>query len=374
MLQNIIPIFASIIDSFKHLWPYLVATIPISVLVHLSGVSKHIGRVLNAKPIIAILLATAVGAFSPFCSCGVIPIIAALLTGGVPIAPVMSFWIASPLMDPEMFFLSVAVLGWPLAVWRLVSTLGISLFAGFVTHWVTKKGWLGEPVLRGRQWRPVSTKREMLVDVIGKVRGSLVFFFNRLGLVFPWIKWQAQSNTVCCEVTSFSQKPASNTQGGSCTSCHESDPISDQIEVRNLQKTSFVKKLMSETWKATFLILKFMLLAFFLKAVIDLLIPKVWIIKLLGQENPFSIVWAAVIGIPVYTSNLAALPMIGTLLDQGMNPAAALTFLLAGPTTTLPALAAVWGITSKRIFLLYVSFAFLGAIVFGVFYTVSFLM
>jgi len=52
-------------------------------------------------------------------------------------------------------------------------------------------------------------------------------------------------------------------------------------------------------------------------------------------------------------------PLIGGLLAQGMNPGATLAFLIAGPTTTLPALAAAWGITTRRVFTLYVGFSFL---------------
>ena len=76
----------------------------------------------------------------------------------------------------------------------------------------------------------------------------------------------------------------------------------------------------------------------------------------------------ALLGVPVYTSNLTALPMIGGLLAQGVNRAAALAFLIAGPTTTLPAMAAVWGLVQRRVFLLYVSFALLGALVLGLVY------
>ena len=47
-----------------------------------------------------------------FCSCGVIPLIAAMLVAGVPLAPVMAFWIASPIMDPEMFVLTAAGIGY----------------------------------------------------------------------------------------------------------------------------------------------------------------------------------------------------------------------------------------------------------------------
>lgn len=76
----------------------------------------------------------------------------------------------------------------------------------------------------------------------------------------------------------------------------------------------------------------------------------------------------ALLGVPAYTSNLTALPMMSGLLAQGMAPAAALAFLIAGPTTTLPAMAAVWGLASRRVFVLYISFSLLGAVVLGYLY------
>jgi uncharacterized membrane protein YraQ (UPF0718 family) len=84
-----------------------------------------------------------------------------------------------------------------------------------------------------------------------------------------------------------------------------------------------------------------------------------------GPGKCLAIITAALLGVPTYTSNLSALPMVSGLLAQGMSPAAALAFLVAGPTTTLPAMAAVWSLVSHRIFVFYVSFAFLGAMVLG---------
>ena len=74
---------------------------------------------------------------------------------------------------------------------------------------------------------------------------------------------------------------------------------------------------------------------------------------------------AAVVGVPLYTSNLTALPLVGALVARGMNPSAALAFLIAGPTTTIPAMAAVWGLVRRRVFVLYVGFALGGAITLG---------
>ena len=119
------------------------------------------------------------------------------------------------------------------------------------------------------------------------------------------------------------------------------------------------------------MVAKFMALAFFLEALIILYIPSDWIAGLLGQQNQGAILMAALIGVPVYTTELTALPLVSGLLAQGMNPGAALAFLIAGPTTTLPAMAAVWGLTRRRVFFLYLSFVFVGAIVFGYLYSLA---
>jgi len=54
--------------------------------------------------------------------------------------------------------------------------------------------------------------------------------------------------------------------------------------------------------------------------------------------------------------------MVGELLKQGMNPAAALAFLIAGPTTTLPAMSAVWGLVNRKVFYMYLGLTLFSAI------------
>jgi uncharacterized membrane protein YraQ (UPF0718 family) len=130
------------------------------------------------------------------------------------------------------------------------------------------------------------------------------------------------------------------------------------------------RQLLEETAAATVMVIKFMALAFLLEALIILYVPAEWITISLGQGNQWAILNAALLGVPVYTSNLSALPLIGGLLAQGMNPAAALAFLIAGPTTTLPAMAAVNGLVTRRIFALYVMFVLAGAIALGYLYQV----
>ena len=358
-----------ILDSFLHIWPYLVLTIPLAVVIKLTDVSKIIKRTLSKNPLVSIFLATVLGAFSPLCSCGVIPVIASLLIGGVPLAPVMSFWIASPSMDPEIFFLSTTVLGWKLSVWRLLSTFVLSLLSGYVTHIAVKSGFLGKDVLKASHVSPVNNLwkhiwKRHIKSRLSSLKANIIPRTSSVRFTsLSSITAHQEFVTGCWVQEEFheSENAAScSTEGDSFTSC--SSEVADS--------RSFIYKVLNETWKASALVVKFMALAFFVNALIAFYIPEDLIANLLGGDGGFAILISTFVGIPAYTSNITALPLIGGLLDLGMNPGAALAFLIAGPTTTLPALMAVWGIAKRRVFLLYLSYSLFGAIIFGYLYTI----
>lgn len=379
MTNQLLDVANFIIAAFFHVWPYLLVTVPLAVVVHMTGGSRYITRAFRARPIVAILIAALVGAISPFCSCGVIPVIAALLIGGVPLAPVMTFWIASPSMDPEIFFLSAGMIGWKLAVWRLAATLVLSLGAGFVTHFLMNRGWLGTKILRIPKTRPTSYSavlrkawdrlkpgRFAAPPVIAPARyaassGPAEDESIPLHMVTPdCLSTAAETNggqeRTTALASCLSQAPADNEAVSGCQGCQK--PL------------SFRRRLLRETYRATMMVIKFMALAFFLEALITLYVPAAWIIAALGPQNPWAILTATAVGIPAYTSNLTALPMLAPLLAKGMDPGAALAFLIAGSTTTLPAMAAVWGLVSRRVFVLYLSFVLVGAILFGYLFSV----
>jgi uncharacterized membrane protein YraQ (UPF0718 family) len=389
MLAPILDISQFIIEAFLHIWPYLLVTIPLAVAVQMTGASKYIKRAFEARPLTAILLATLVGAFSPFCSCGVIPVIASLLISGVPLAPVMSFWIASPSMDPEIFFLSVGMIGWNLAIWRLAATLFLSLAAGFISHMLMQNGWLGTVILRMHKVTKVQGTKVFLKKGWQKIMGSFASF-RPSGRVFPPVIPNPRRQFQYAPIIA----PAQSEATADCSSCSTGSAALNRVlpeKIAFINTPSqinacgsgqqscggdgatdpFRRRLFKETLGATLMVVKFMALAFFLEALIILYVPQEWITAALGQNNPLAITTAALLGIPTYTSSLTALPMISGLLTQGMNPAAALAFLIAGPTTTLPAMAAVWPLVARRVFALYVSFSLIGAVLMGYFFRMT---
>jgi hypothetical protein len=73
-------------------------------------------------------------------------------------------------------------------------------------------------------------------------------------------------------------------------------------------------------------------------------VPQPAIAGVLGDGSRFAVVIAALDGIRSALNNVAALPIVSRLLAQGMQPGAAVAFLIAGPVTTVPAMSAVWGV------------------------------
>lgn len=278
--------------SAWHILPFFLVSIVLGAAVNVwDGAQERLQRVLGTHPLKTILIASLLGTLSPFCSCGVIPVITGMLAAGIPLAPVLAFWIASPLMDPETFVITYAELGWSFAIGRTVAAFGLGLIAGVIGLRLKREDHLKEAVLR------------------------------------------------------------SQIQSGYGISCNPPD-------------TKW-KQFMKHVQKLTLYLGKWLLLAFVLEAFIVRYVPSSWIAQLLGVQNAFAIPIAAIVGVPLYINTFSAVPIISGLLTKGMAAGAALTFLVAGPATSIPAMIAVTAVSKKKLFMIYVAISLLGSIVMG---------
>lgn len=91
-------------SELAHLGPWFTLSVFFAAAAKATGGDAIVARAFAGREGRMIPLAAIVGGLTPFCSCGVIPLVAGLFGAGVPLAPVMAFWIASPLMDPTQFF------------------------------------------------------------------------------------------------------------------------------------------------------------------------------------------------------------------------------------------------------------------------------
>ena len=78
------------------------------------------------------VLGATFGALTPFCACSTIPVTLGLLNAGAPFGPVMSFVIASPLLNPIIISMVAALMGLKACLLYFGVTFFGSVFFGFV--------------------------------------------------------------------------------------------------------------------------------------------------------------------------------------------------------------------------------------------------
>lgn len=295
--------------------PWFFLSIGLGVAVRALRLADGMNAAFQRRPIPAILLAVAIGAFAPFCSCTVVPVVAGLLTAGIPLAPVMAFWVASPTMDPEIFTFTVSMLGWDLAVVRLGATLLLSTAAGVGVHMLSRRGAFRQPLRR--------------------------------------------QSEVACGTTDGACASSPADGGGTAVLTRTRSDLRERIA--RLDVPSLVREMGHESWTLG----RWLLVAFALEALILAWVPQEAIASTLGGGNLWSVPLAAVIGVPLYVSNFTALPIISGLLGQGMSSGAAIAFLLAGPVTTVPAMLAVRPLVRREVFTYYLAVGLVGATALG---------
>ena len=86
---------------------------------------------------------------------------------------------------------------------------------------------------------------------------------------------------------------------------------------------------------------------------------------MLGGHSAGSVVLAATLGIPVYITTEASLPMVAALVHGGLGLGPAMAFLVTGAGTSVGAITGAFVIARTRVIALVVGLLFAGALVLG---------
>lgn len=132
---------------FQELWYWAIIGVVLAQVVSRFVTTQTIQRRLTGESLSSIGLAA--GAALPLCACGVIPFLVSFLRIGVPIAVVMAFTAASPLMDPVDFLLTSGILGIHWAVIKTLAALAMGLGLGLLIRSQNRRGaWLDQLKVR----------------------------------------------------------------------------------------------------------------------------------------------------------------------------------------------------------------------------------
>lgn len=94
-------------------------------------------------------------------------------------------------------------------------------------------------------------------------------------------------------------------------------------------------------------------------------IPEELIIKILGSNNPFGVVLATLVGVPVYADIFGAIPIAEALLAKGALLGAVLSFMMSVTTLSLPSLIMLRKAVKPKLIGVFVAICVIGIIIVG---------
>lgn len=290
------------VSAFSGTLPYMAIAVALIAGLKATGAEGVVGAAFQGKETRMIILAALIGGLAPFCSCEVIPFIAALLAMGTPLSAVMAFWLSSPLMDPAGFAITTGALGIEFAIGKTAAAVGVGLAGGFIVKGLLSSGAFAEPLKQRKR------------------SGCCGCGPNPLSGKPVWKFWQHAERRETFRATAFDQ-------------------------------ALFLGK-----WLA---------FAYLLEGLLIHHVPAEQVASLVGGSGIWPIMIGAFVGMPAYLNGYAAPGLVEGLMTQGMGAGAAMSFLVAGGVSSIPAMAAVFALVKREVFVLYMFLGVSGAIVSG---------
>ncbi len=284
--------------------PAMIIGIAVTAGITASGSMILITEAFRGRQLRMIVLAAFIGALTPVCGITVLPLVAGLLAAGIPLAPIMAFWLSSPITDPTMLTVTAATLGPPFAIGKSLAAFLIGTLGGLVILAATNAGMFRRPA---RSSKHLHEARAAACKNPGASQ-------------LMWRFWR--------------------------------DP----------DRRKVFTNVARETARLVFLWLS---LAFVAEYFLKLYVPEEVIYDLVGRDSPWVVPLSALVGMPIYLDGYAALPLIRGLIESGMRQDAAMAFLVAGGITSAWAAIPVFALVRLPVFFVYLGLALLGSVAAG---------
>ncbi|MCE0492927.1 permease [Vibrio salinus] len=212
------------------------------------------------------------GTITPFCSCSSIPVFLGFTSGGIPLGITMAFLITSPLINEVAVLLLFSLLGWKFTLLYVLVGMCIGILSGW------------------------------FLDAIGAER---------------WLQ-------------PFVTKAMQNSKGSNIASSRQE---SENTSMTFRERHTFAKQEMSDIVGRVW---KWVIIGVGIGAALHGFVPDGWIENNLGSGQWWSVPVSVVLGIPLYSNATGVIPIMESLLKQGMPIGTTLAFCMSTVAASVP--------------------------------------
>lgn len=280
-------------------------------------IKKHLGQ----HNIMSSLKAAVLGIPLPLCSCSVIPFVSALKKSGASKSSILTFLISTPITGIDSIMATYGVFGWVFTLYRIISSVVISLVAGLLSLLLLK---------------------EDKADDAEKNQHS----------------YQINKNNA------MKLKPQS----------HLHYPVAGKLQnitikvVDKNNKLNFLQQVLSYAFDDIYKdIARSLMVGVFIGALIVTFIPEN-LADYISSNPLLNYALVLLVSMPLYICATSSIPLGLSLLSAGFSPGASFIFLTAGPATNTITMSIVLKTLGKGSLIIYLSSVIIGSILFGYFF------
>ncbi|WP_413285420.1 permease [Vibrio sp. MA40-2] len=247
------------------------------------------------------LLGATFGSITPFCSCSSIPVFLGFTSAGIPLGITMAFLITSPLINEVAVLLLISLLGWKFTILYILIGISVGMLGGFFLDAIKADRWL------------VSFAAEAL-------------------------------------------KKGADAQKLNPTEAQQSRVLT--LEQRHQFAKDETLEILARVWKWVFI-------GVGLGAALHGYVPDGWIEAHLGDRQWWSVPIAVLLGIPLYSNATGVIPVMESLIINGLPIGTTLAFCMSTVAASFPEFILLkqvmkWKLLAALFAVLLVSFTLVG--------------
>lgn len=139
----------------------------------------------------------------------------------------------------------------------------------------------------------------------------------------------------------------------------------ESAQLDRKQRLKYAKDQVAATVKKVFW---YIIVGVGIGALIHNWIPEEWIQTVLGENNPFSVIIATVVGIPMYADIFGTIPIAEALFAKGVGIGTVLSFMMGVTALSLPSMIMIKKAIKPRLLIMFVCIVTVGIVTIGYFF------
>lgn len=134
------------------------------------------------------------------------------------------------------------------------------------------------------------------------------------------------------------------------------------------ERILFAKEQVVTTFKKVF---PYILIGVGIGAMIHNWIPQQWVQMILGDDNPFGVILATLVGVPMYADIFGTIPVAEALLSKGAQLGTVLSFMMAVTALSLPSMIMLRKVVKPKLLVLFIAICTTGIIIVGYLFNIA---